>query len=70
MNNILSFTKGFFQIISEIQANKKSERTFKTPCSLGMDISLGTTAEIEKLFCHFKVSLDEMRVFPGISHIK
>ena len=26
-----------------------------------MDISLGSTAEIEKLFCHFRVSLDKMR---------
>ena len=31
MNNILSFTKGFLLTISEIQANKKSERTFETP---------------------------------------
>ena len=35
MNNILSFTKGFFffLIISEIYANKQSKRTFETPCT-------------------------------------
>ena len=33
MNNIISFTKGFFLIISEIYANTKWERTFQTPCT-------------------------------------
>ena len=32
MNNILSFKKVFFLTISEIYTNKKSERTFETPC--------------------------------------
>ena len=36
MNNILSFTKGYLLIISEIQANKKSERTFEIPCMYGI----------------------------------
>ena len=33
-----------------------------------MDISLGSTAEIEKLFCHFRVSLDKMRISRDLSY--
>ena len=49
MKNILSFTKGIFNNLRNL-GEKKSERTFETPCSPSVDCSSNIDGNLSNLF--------------------